>query len=51
MSIRLLPDFLKHGDKELGFPHPTPQAAMRSKMGTAVPEPPLPPFVRNKQTE
>ena len=49
MSIRPLPDFLKRGDKALGFPRPSPQAALRSKMGTAVPEPPLPPFVLNAQ--
>ena len=47
MSVRPLPGFLKYGDKELGFPRVSPRDALRSKMGTAVAEPPVPPFVQD----
>jgi len=38
MTIRPLPGFLKHGDKELGFPHPTTLKRLRAKMGIPEPE-------------
>jgi hypothetical protein len=46
MSIRHLPDFLKQGDKDLGFPHPTPEKRLRARMGYPEPERPEPEFVR-----
>lgn len=49
MTIRYLPDFLKHGDKALGFPRPTPLRRMRSNMGMGEPERPVPEFVRSRQ--
>ena len=45
MTIRLLPDFLKKGDKELGFPHPSPQQRLRARMGMPEPEVSVPPFI------
>ncbi len=48
MTIRPLPDFLKQGDKELGFPHPNPQKRMRQMIGMGEPELRLPPFVRSR---
>ena len=46
MTIRPLPDFLKKGDKELGFPHPNPDKRMRQMIGMGEPELWMPPFVR-----
>ena len=47
MTIRPLPDFLKKGDKELGFPQPNPQKRMRQMIGMGEPELRMPPFVLN----
>lgn len=47
MTIRPLPDFLKNGDKELGFPHPSMEKRMRARMGYPEPERPVPEFVRH----
>lgn len=55
MPIRPLPDFLKKGDKELGFPHPNPdkpvlsevEGRMRQMIGMGEPERPVPEFVRS----
>jgi hypothetical protein len=45
MTIRPLPDFLKSGDRELGFPHPSPARRIRAIIGTATPDlPPVPPI-------
>ena len=50
MTIRPLPDFLKMGDKELGFPHPSPEQRLRARMGMQEPERPMPEFVREIQS-
>ena len=47
MTHRPLPNFLKQGDKALGFPHPTPEQRMRGMMGMPDRETPVPPFVRH----
>lgn len=47
MTIRPLPDFLKPGDKELGFPRDTVEKRMRRLMGMPDPELPVPPFIRH----
>lgn len=42
MTIRILPDFLKHGDAELGFPRKSPYTRNRSFIGTAASDVPVP---------
>jgi hypothetical protein len=49
MTIRPLPDFLKKGDKELGFPHPRPEQRLRARMGIPEPERPVPEFVKSSR--
>ena len=49
MTIRPIPDFLKSGNKELGFPHPNPQKRMRQMIGMGEQEGPLPPFVKSSR--
>ena len=49
MTARKLPGFLKHGDKPLGFPHPTPLGRMRAMMGMGEPEVKVPGFVEKSK--
>lgn len=42
MSLRPLPDFLKHGDEALGLPHRKSEVHLRSLIGTAKPDLPPP---------
>lgn len=50
MTIRHLPDFFKQGDKELCFPHPSPEQRLRARMGMPEPERPVPVFVRRTKS-
>ena len=49
MTNRPLPGFLKHGDKLLGFPHPSPLSRMRAMMGMGEPEVKVPEFVEKRR--
>ena len=42
MPPRHLPDFLTHGDGGATYPRPTPEARLRSMIGTALPDLPPP---------
>jgi len=42
MSLRPLPDFLKHGDAALAMPRLKPETRLRGMIGTAQPDLPPP---------
>jgi hypothetical protein len=48
MTTRPLPAFLKHGDKALGFPQPTPEKRLRAMMGMPEQEAPESAFVSKR---
>lgn len=42
MTLRHLPDFLKHGDEALAMPRLKPEVRLRGMIGTALPDLPPP---------